>query len=81
MPGTQIFEEQGKLPEQYRHIRALLARPPSRSTGTQCDFYFHQSHWVWPLAKGFEQWQDDVKMYNIIWIWVEVCLSPMLPNI
>ncbi len=46
--------------------------------------FFKYSHWVWPLAKGFEQWQDDVKMYNIVWIWVEVCQcfspGPVLQN-
>ncbi len=41
-------------------------------------FNFNHSHWVWPLAKGFKQWQDALKLYNIVWIWVEVCFSPML---
>ncbi len=37
-PGTQMFEEQGKLFELCRHIRVRLVRLPSRSAGSPSDF-------------------------------------------
>jgi hypothetical protein len=39
-PGIKKFEEQGKLTELCRHIRAWLARLPSSAAGSPCDIFF-----------------------------------------